>query len=471
MSIRRALAISATLAAAGMAGPLPAYAAPATPQASAPSGFTVHQFVTGPSGQSSPDDIARLGKHLFVAYQNGVGSDGKPAPSGATKSTVYEYTLSGQVVASWPLTGKVDGLGADPEGDRVIATVNEDGNSSAYTIAPSRSAAEQVHHYAYTGLTHGGGTDSVLAADGKIYFTASAPAADANGTTYSKPALYTGRFTQGAAGKEGTIALTPVLNDNSTAADRVTGKSSKLNLSDPDSSEKVPAVVPGAGGDLLLDSQGDKQQIYIGRGHVPSVLNLNTQVDDTAFATTTTGTLYVVDSKANKILAITGHFAPGQAFTSVPGDSDSLKGVLGSLDLKSGRISTFLQLSSPKGLLFTNDGYQGGNGQGTGGSTGGSTTGGSTNSGSTGGSTTGGTTGSGSTGGSSTGTSAGGSTSTSGAGANGSSAQGTDPSPSGALARTGAGDPLAIAGAAAVLLAVGGGLSAVIRRRSARAAE
>ncbi|MEZ0066375.1 hypothetical protein ABIA32_002385 [Streptacidiphilus sp. MAP12-20] len=358
-SLPRAAALALAVSFAGaVTGMYPALASAAVATSSAPAaptvpaGFSVQTVATGPTGQSSPDDITRLGNHLFVAYQNGVGSDGKASPKGATKSTIVEYTLAGQQLASWSVTGKVDGMGADADGNRVIATVNEDGNSSLYTVTPSAAASAQLQHFAFQGMTHGGGTDSVLVTGGKIYLTGSAPAADADGKTYSKPALYTAVLTP-AAGGTGTVALTPVLSDNAVAKDAVTGKSTKLNLSDPDSSEHVPAAAPRFGGDLLLDSQGDKQLIFQNGAQTPTVLNLNTQVDDTTFATGSTGTLYVVDSKNDKILAITGQFTAGQAFTSVPGDSTTLPGTLGTLDTATGTVSSFAKLGSPKGLLFT----------------------------------------------------------------------------------------------------------------------
>ncbi|WP_042397464.1 LPXTG cell wall anchor domain-containing protein [Streptacidiphilus carbonis] len=365
-SRRRAAAAStvsllAATVVAGTVGQTSALAA--TP---VPAGFTVTQLATGPAGLSSPDDITRLGDHLFVAYQNGVGSDGKPSSNGTTKSVIVEYTLTGKQLASWSVVGKVDGMGADTAHERVLASVNEDGNSSLYSVSPGKSSAKQVEHYGYQGLTHGGGTDSVLVTGGKIYITASAPAADADGKTYSKAALYTATLTPGMSGKDGVVALTAVLADNATAVDLVTGKSTKLNLSDPDSSEKVPAAVPGIGGDLLLDSQGDKQLVLLHGGDTPKVLNVSTQVDDTAFATNTTGTLYVVDSGSNRLEAITGHFTAGQAFTSVPGDSDTLKSTLGTIDLASGKITPFASFGSPKGLLFVNETLPAGSGPSTG---------------------------------------------------------------------------------------------------------
>jgi hypothetical protein len=301
---------------------------------------------------------------LFVAYQNGVGAKGEPSKTGAKDSTVVEYTPWGQKLAQWNLTGKVDGLSADPTRHFVVATVNEDGNSSLYTITPGGdwhddSGAGTVKHYQYSPnpLPHGGGTDSIAVRHGVLYITASAPAANADGTTYSAPALYKVTL------DDTTAKVSSVLQDDSTATDAVTGKSVTLNLSDPDSSENVPHSVPRFGGDLLLDSQGDSQLIFLkhvgNHTQTATVLNLNTQVDDTAFATTGwcgSGTLYVVDSGKGNLIAIRGDFRSGQAFTSVPKDSTTLPATLGGLDLKTGQVTPFATgMGNPKGLLFVPD--------------------------------------------------------------------------------------------------------------------
>ena len=314
-----------------------------------PHGFSARLFASAPKGATGPDDIARLGGHLFVGYQNGVGSKGEPAPGGNTQGTVVEYSQAGKALASWRLTGKIDGLGADPAHNRIVATVNEDGNSSLYTIQPDRHAHGKVTHYAYgpKPLPHGGGTDSVVSHDGVLFVTASAPAANPDGTTYSQPALYQVRLS-------GSTAIwKAVFADNAKAKDAVTGKPTTLNLSDPDSSENVPGSVRRFGGDLLLDSQGDKQLVFIDHAKAATVLNLTTQVDDSAFAPKAHTTLYVVDSDTGRIYAISGPFKAGEAFVSVPKDSDSLVKTLGLLDLKTGSISAFgTGFANPKGLLF-----------------------------------------------------------------------------------------------------------------------
>jgi hypothetical protein len=93
-----------------------------------------------------PDDITALGRDLFTAFENGVGPQGQPATTGNQDSTVVEFTPGGHVVRQWDIVGKCDGLTADPATHEVIATVNEDANSSVYTIDPWASPAAQVRH-------------------------------------------------------------------------------------------------------------------------------------------------------------------------------------------------------------------------------------------------------------------------------------------------------------------------------------
>ena len=350
-----ATTVTALISAATMAAGAPgadAATTKAAPGISLPAGF--HATVLAQGGKlAGPDDITELDGNVFVGYQNGVGPNGEPSPTGATKGTVVEYTLQGKVVGSWSLTGKIDGLGADAEHHYVIATTNEDSNSSLHTIKPLGHGKAEIKNYKFNSnpLPHGGGTDSVIVRNGVIYLSASNPSPDANGTTFSGPALYT-------ADLDGSTAvLKPVLMDNSTATNAVTGKTETLNLSDPDSSAVVPHAVPRFGGDVLLDSQGDGELIFLrhpATNHqTATVLHITTQVDDQAFATGPCETLLVVDNKLNEILAVTGPFQRGEDFAAVPSDSTVIPGNLATVNLKTGAVTAFGSgFGNPHGLLF-----------------------------------------------------------------------------------------------------------------------
>ncbi|HZD65870.1 MAG TPA: hypothetical protein VE152_07220 [Acidimicrobiales bacterium] len=296
-----------------------------------------------------PDDITLLGGHLFVGFQNGVGPKGQASSSGATTSTVQEYTRSGHPLGSWTLTGHVDGLTADRAHHRLVATVNEDGNSSLYTITPTAAPGEQLDHFSYNRnpLPHGGGTDAVSFVGGRMLLSASSP------TGAGGPAVYAARLSGG------TAHLTPVFSDHATAtvanAGPTAGHAQKLDLTDPDSNEVVPQASPRFAGDFVLDSQGDKEQVYVddpGSAHPElSVLHLSHAINDTAWATARRGTLYITENKNNKVLALRGRFRPGTAYVAVTPNSGA-PGYLGVLNLSTGAIRPVLSGIHPEGMIF-----------------------------------------------------------------------------------------------------------------------
>ena len=107
-------------------------------------------FRDGRHALSAVDDITSMEGSIFVSWQNGVGPKGEPAGNGNTQSTIAQYSSSGYLINSWQLTGRCDGLTADSQHDRIIATVNEDGNSSLAVIKPDAPKASQLVHYTYS---------------------------------------------------------------------------------------------------------------------------------------------------------------------------------------------------------------------------------------------------------------------------------------------------------------------------------
>jgi hypothetical protein len=295
--------------------------------------FTAHVILSGstlshtfiPQGGTTPttealtkpDDITRLGNHIFVGFQNGVGPQGQASSDGNLDSTVVELKMSGAPVAQWDVQGKTDGVTADPLTGKVIATVNEDANSSLYIIAPNAAANHQVTQFAYNEpLPHMGGTDAISIYNGQIFISASAPGttgAPAPQPTY--PAVYS--VVLDPATRIATV--TPLFYAESTATAANIGlgfgQTVTLALTDPDSTGVVPA---GArfGGDLMLTSQGDLEQIYVHDAGSPSqslkVLTLSQAVDDTAWPTSTRGVLYSTDSTNDSIDTLRGPFFPSR---------------------------------------------------------------------------------------------------------------------------------------------------------------
>lgn len=267
---------------------------------------------------TDPDDITLLRNRIFVGFQNGVGPQGQPSPEGNTESTVVEFTTNGDPIAQWDVVGKTDGVTADRQANDVIATVNEDADSSLYTIDPGAPSGHQVTHYAYNEpLPHLGGTDAISIYHGKILISASAPGTTgtpAPQPTY--PAVYSATLDPAT-----TIAtVTPLFLDEDAAKTANInsaghGQLVDLALTDPDSNEVVPRRAR-FGGDFMLTSQGDQEQIFVRHAGTSeqrlSVLTLTQSVDDTAWPTTSAGTLYSTDSTQDSIVAITGPFVPYQ---------------------------------------------------------------------------------------------------------------------------------------------------------------
>ncbi|MCH6468758.1 hypothetical protein [Sinomonas terrae] len=322
----------------------PAFAAPAPAQPA--SAFTVKAF-PAQSGESVPDDITRLGDSIYVAYQNGVGPMGEASTSGATASTIQQYSLDGKPGGTWSIPGRIDGMGADAAGHRLLVTTNEDGNSSFHTVTPEEGA-RGVSDFSYSGITHGGGTDAVTIYEGKIFVSASNPA-DSTG-----PAVY--EVTLSGS----TAALTPVFADDAKAVlanGPQAGTSTALALTDPDSSTVVPPQSARFANDFLLDSQGDQQLVFAKHSGTPQeqlqVLNLTSPVDDTAFATQSHRELWITDPDHNTVYAVDGDFRSGEAITSVTPDTGA--DYLASVNLSDGSLTPIPQLAEihPKGLLFT----------------------------------------------------------------------------------------------------------------------
>lgn len=332
-----------TLGALG-ASALPASAAEHR-DSNAATGYTVTSFAAVGS-ESHPDDITRLGDRVYVAFQNGVGSLGEASTTGVTSSTIQEYRLNGPAGKSWQIPGKIDGLIVDNAHHRLLMTTNEDGNSHFSTLAIG--AGHALTTYTYSGLTHGGGTDAISLVRGNIVISASAP------TNASGPALY-------AVALEGTVAtLTPEFADNASATavnGPQAGQSVQLALTDPDSNTIVPRSSFRFPDEFMLTSQGDKQLIFANglgaRKQTLQVLSVAQPLDDTAFVTGSTQTLWVTDPTHNTIDAVTGPVTGGEAVTAVTPDAGPA--YLATLNLSDGTLTPIKELSAiqPKGLLLS----------------------------------------------------------------------------------------------------------------------
>jgi hypothetical protein len=338
------------------------------------SGQSLHHWYTraGSSQQHreslTQPDITMIGGNLFTGFQNGVGPQGQASTDGNRDSTIVEFRPNGTVVRQWDIRGKCDGLTADPYTGQVIATVNEDANSSLYSID---SWSGQVTHYWYSKpLPHHGGTDAISFYHGQMLISASAPGTTgAAAPNPAYPAVYSVILDHARH-----VAFFRALFYDESRATAANGphftKTVTLGLTDPDSNEVVPPFAPRFGGDFMLTSQGDKEQIYVhGAGsryqHL-SVLALSQSVDDTAWATAWHGAFYATDHDGDTVDVIAGTFWPGTALVAVtPCDAGNAPATcpgpgfpanyVGQLNMYTGQITPVkLRGASlhPQGMIF-----------------------------------------------------------------------------------------------------------------------
>ena len=330
-----------------------------------------HPVAGGTAAISKPDDITNLGNHIFVGFQNGVGAQGEPSTSGNTASTIVEFDRSGNELAQWDVTGKVDGLAGDPANGQLIATVNEDANSSIYLVDPTPGSTPAQFQFSQP-LPSNGGTDAISVYHGTVLISASAPGTT-GGTapSASAPAVYEVWFdrTNSIAyvnGLYGDEAPALVANTNSSSY----GSLESLALTDPDSNAVVPSYAQRFGGDFMLDSQGDQEQIFYSSPWQPlQALSLTAAVDDSGWPAHRDDVLYTTDNSANQIIKVTGPFQRGSEIAAVtPCGSNNAPSTcpapgypanyLGSIDPNTGAI-TPLSVSGasfkPQGMLFLPD--------------------------------------------------------------------------------------------------------------------
>jgi hypothetical protein len=344
---------------------------------------------------TSPDDVAILGHDLFTTFQNGVGPQGQPSADGNDDSTIVEFTPNGHVVNQWDLVGKCDGLTGDPQRHIVIATIDEDANSSLYTIAPGAKPGAQLVHYQYNSnpLPHHGGTDAISIYHGLILISASAPGtvpATPTAPNPAFPAVYVAHLDPSTQ----VATMTPLFYDEANATVANTnasnyGQTTQLALTDPDSNEVVPASGPRFAGDFMLTSQGDMEQIFVehggkqfGHGHDSgklgsklAVLKLTNSVDDTAWAGRS-GFLIAASTSTSTVDMVTGPFRLGTIFTAVtPCDANDAPATcpapgfppnyLGTLNPWTGQLTAVTTTGAtlePQGMLFIESGHGHGHG-------------------------------------------------------------------------------------------------------------
>lgn len=208
------------------------------------------------------------------------------------------------------------------------------------------TVTQQTKEYKLGTSQSGGGYDDIVFRDGKVYLSASNPQLNPN----TGPAIVTVEL----ASVSGDVKT--ALAGDASAIDLPTDATVQLNLQDPDSMTLDPF------GNIVLDSQGDQELIIISNPlapnqkvlHLPLTYHSNdgtarVEVDDTNFATSTSGYFLVADKTLNAVYAIHKKaFAPGAAYTAADGAH-----MVGALDMSTGFITPIVTgLSDPGGLVF-----------------------------------------------------------------------------------------------------------------------
>jgi hypothetical protein len=287
-----------------------------------------------------PDSLIVSGGHVFIGFQNITAKDGTDTKT----STIAEYSTGGKLLKSWSILGHNDGLRMDPSAHLLWAMCNEDGNPRLFTIDPAMSGASAVKQYTLPKTPHGGGFDDIQFVNGLALIDASAPALNAAGKNVF-PALYKVQLS-------GTKAkLTPVLMGDAKATTIQTPVSKvTLNLTDPDSMMIDPQ------GNLVLDSQGDSEMLWISNVGTPQqtvkVLAVGTQLDDTVFPSSSKGCVLVADNNSGVYSICSNVWVPGSAYSAAPNDSTVI-GFVGTLNLSSGAITPIVVgVANPHGMDF-----------------------------------------------------------------------------------------------------------------------
>jgi hypothetical protein len=364
----RALSVmlgAGALAVVGLVGPTGASAV--QPSGSAVPSLNLTLLASAPAGATKPDDITKLGSLLYVSYQNNAGKDG--TPPGSMSTIVAFDPITGSVITTFAVTGRCDGLTADPMHNRLLASVNEDLNSSLYVITPGNPVPA---HYAYspdpaqTGSDGtNGGTDAIsVGSDGTVYVAHSNP-----DITLPAPNNTAAVYTMTLSGTTANLSPLFGINDTAGVINPAPGgpKKASLGLTDPDSNRFIPT----RGGTLIQDAQADSKLVFVEQlqSGKPRLRQLNLtnatppiggsatpQLDDIE-RVHGQGTLYAVDQKSGNIYSATTQGVPsGTFFVSQPAPSTGdlpNDPAIGVLDPKTGVVTHISSpLLSPKGLLF-----------------------------------------------------------------------------------------------------------------------
>lgn len=288
-----------------------------------------------PGAYTQPDSIVVVNGHVWIGFGDGVAKDGTDGKS----SSIVEFDEEGVPLHAYAVPGHNDGLKLDPKTKLLWALQNEDGNPNLVILDP-KTGTETMYTPAVP-PAQGGGYDDIAFLNGKVYFSASAPANDPNTSQAIVEVTLTGsQFT-----------VTPTVGGNAAALDVPDDSTVTLNLIDPDS-------LTTHLGNLVMTNQDGAQLVVVER---PGKANQKVlvfplkragnpvSVDDTLFIPSADGRILVSDTSTDTIYAIDrAAFVPGTAYSAAASD-----GFVGTVDFDKGVFKPVVKgLVGPHGLAF-----------------------------------------------------------------------------------------------------------------------
>jgi hypothetical protein len=256
-------------------------------------------FATGGAvGGTGPDSVTIGDGSVWIEYGNGADSTGAGG-----SSTIARYSFSGALEQTYSISGLVDGLKVNPVTGMVWALQNNDGNSTLSLINPKTNIVSAPLSYAVRSATRG--YDDVAFLDGNVYLSYTNPA------NPTDPVLQL--LNQGNS-PSGTLTTTSLLTAHDT---------NPLYTDPSQNPPDIDSLKSTWFGDLVLTSEGDPGLRPTTDGRYTLISNPGAKnqkvtnivvtdangvnalkMDDILFPSRSAGTLYVTDTGANKVYAL-----------------------------------------------------------------------------------------------------------------------------------------------------------------------
>jgi PEP-CTERM motif len=322
-----------------------------SPSAQANPTATSSVFATGAAvGGSQPDSVTIGDGSVWIEYGNGADSTGAGG-----SSTIVQYSTGGAVQHSYTISGLVDGLKFNSVTGMVWALQNNDGNATLSLINPTTHTVTGPLSYAappYAYGPNGGngrGYDDVAFLGGKVYLSYTNP------VNPTDPVL---QILNNGNSPTGTLTTTNILTVSQTG----------ISVPDIDSLKSTP------NGELVLTSEGDGPTTMNPVGTFSLISNPGTMnqtvtnvpvtdasgalsegMDDVLFPGVTQGTLFVTDTKTDKVydVRLTG-LDPNAPIIAFNGGSIGGFNEVAVVNPLTGVVETpiLTGLSSPHGMDF-----------------------------------------------------------------------------------------------------------------------